>query len=89
MKEAGFILFLLAAGPGFVILGIRNLRTRAWQEGVPAIELLIDRALGEEPPPRTRWDRRLARFHGWMMILFGSFFSLVLVAVLSSQFVTE
>ncbi|MEI9926507.1 MAG: hypothetical protein WDN44_00735 [Sphingomonas sp.] len=83
------ILFLLVAGPGFLALGLWNLRARVWQEGVPVLELLIDRALGEEPPPRTPWDRRLARFHGWMMILFGSLFSLALAAVVFSQFVTE
>ena len=83
------ILFLIAAGPGFLFLGVRSLRTRAWHDGVPIAELLIDRAIGEEPPARNETDRRFSLFNAWMMIVFGAFFSLVLAAVLYSQFVPE
>ena len=89
MKELGLILFLLLAGPGFFMLGVWNLKTRAWRDGVPVAELLIDRALHEKAPPRNAWDRRFGLFNAAMLVLFGAFFSLVLAAVLYSQFVTE
>ncbi len=88
MNTAFFLLFLLAAGPGSLCLGIRSLRTRAWQGGIPALELMIDRAIGEQPSARTAWDQRFARFHAWMAVLFGTFFSLCGLAVLIS-FVLE
>ena len=87
MKAAGLLLFLLVAGPGFLIHGVRTLRRRAWHDGVPAIEYLIDRSLGVAPPPRTDTDRRFALFHTWMAVLFGGFFSLCLLGVLTSLFV--
>ena len=83
------ILFLTAAGPGFLLLGIWNLRRRAWRDGIPAAELLIDRALGAEPPPRNAWDRRFGLFNAAMLILFGVFFSVAFAAILYSQFVPE
>jgi len=89
MKLFGLLAFLLLAGPGFLALGIRALRTRAWHDGVPAVELLIDRAAGIAPPARTAWDRRFALFNTLMLLVFGAFFSLALVAILYSQFVTE
>jgi uncharacterized membrane protein YphA (DoxX/SURF4 family) len=88
MKSLGFLLFLLAAGPGFLWRGIRSLQTRAWESSVPALEYLIDRAAGIEPPPRNAWDRHFARFQAWMLVLFGTFFSLCGLAVLIS-FVSE
>lgn len=89
MKDAVLILFLFVAGPGFLALGIWNFRTRAWRDGGPAIELAIDRAAGIEPPPRNATDRRFGFFNALMLVLFGAFFSLVLAAVLYSQFVPE
>ena len=83
------ILFLTAIGPGFLLLGILNLKRRAWRDGVPVAELLIDRALGTEPPPRNAWDRRFGLFNAVMLILFGGFFSLALAVLLYSQFVPE
>ncbi|MBP7135825.1 MAG: hypothetical protein KBA57_05645 [Sphingomonadaceae bacterium] len=82
VSDAGLILLLLVLGPGFLFVGVRTLRTRAWHDGVPALELMIDRALGENPPQRTTWDRRFALFQMWMAIVFGSFFTLALMAVL-------
>lgn len=89
MKDIGALLFLILAGPGFLLLGIWNLKRRAWRDGVPAAELLIDRTFGVEPPPRNAWDRRFGLFNAAMLVLFGLFFSLALVAVLYSQFVPE
>ena len=89
MKEVGLYLFLLIAGPGFLWLGYRNVRTRAWHDGVPAIELMIDRAAGVEPPERNATDRGFARVNAWMMVVFGAFFSLVGLAVLYSSFASE
>ena len=89
MKDLGTILFLLLAGPGFLYLGIRSVRTQAWRESAPALEVLIDRAVGVDVPPRTAWDRRFARFQAWMFVAFGSFFSLCLAAVLFTLFVPE
>ena len=82
MRTFGLLFFLILGGPGFLWLGIRSLRTGAWHDGVPALELMMDRMAGEEPPPRTAWDRRFAFFHAWMLALFGTFFSLVGLAVL-------
>lgn len=84
MKDIGLVLLLTLLGPLFVVQGARSLRSRAWHDGVPALELVIDRALGEEPPPRTAWDRRFALFQSWMAIILGSFFSLCLLAVVVS-----
>ena len=89
MNEVGLILLLGLIGPGFVALGIRTLREGSWQNGVPAIELMIDRALGQVPPPRTAWDRRFAMFHVVMTLVLGSFFSLAFLAVVYSQFFSE
>jgi hypothetical protein len=89
MIELATILVLVLVGPGFLLLGLLNLKSRAWRDGVPAAELLLDRALGAEPPPRNAWDRRFGLFNAAMLILFGLFFSLVLVAILYSQFVPE
>ncbi|ESZ87930.1 MAG: hypothetical protein Q27BB25_06290 [Blastomonas sp. CACIA14H2] len=82
MKELGLLALLVLLGPGFLWMGIRSLRTRAWHDGVPALELMIDRVIGEEPPPRTKWDRRFALFQTGAAILFGSFFTLIFLAVL-------
>lgn len=89
MSGLGTILFLFLAGPGFLLFGIRNLRTRAWHDGVPAAELLIDSAIGAEPPSRNATDRRFSLFNAWMMVIFGAFFSLCLAAVVISQFAQE
>jgi hypothetical protein len=84
MKEVGVLALLALLGPGFLWMGIRSLRTKAWHDGVPALESMIDRAIGEEPPPRTKWDRRFALFQTGAAILFGSFFTLLFFAVLYS-----
>lgn len=84
----GAMIFLLFAGPGMLALGVWSLRSGAWRDGVPLLELLVDRALGETPPPRNAWDHRFGRFHAWMSVLFGTFFSLCGLAVLIS-FVPE
>ena len=82
MKIAGLLLFLLLSGPVLLWLGVSTLRGRTWRDGVPALELLIDRALGEAPPARTAWDRRFAHFHAWMAVLFGTFFSIAGLAAI-------
>jgi hypothetical protein len=89
MKIAAAILLLTVMGPGFAILGIWTLRSRSWRDGVPLLELAIDRVIGEEPPERTRCDRRFARFNAWAQIIFGSFFTACLVTVLFIQFAPE
>jgi len=76
LKELGLVVLLTLLGPGFLALGVWNLRTRAWRDGVPALELLIDRTIGEEPPPRTKTDRALGRINAWLLVIFGGFFSL-------------
>jgi len=68
---------LLALGLAFAGMGVWTLYTRKRDDMVPLAELLINRALGEEPPPRNAWDRRLALFHGGMSILFGLLMSVV------------
>jgi len=82
LKEIGLILMLTAAGPGCVGVGVWSLRTRAWREGVPALELLIDRAVGAEPPPRTKYDRISNHVHAWLLVISGVFFSLCDFAVI-------
>jgi hypothetical protein len=89
MTNAFGALLLTVLGPGCVMLGIWTLRTQGWRDGVPVLELMIDRAIGEEPLERTTRDRRLARFNAWAQIIFGSFFSICLVAALFTQFAPE
>lgn len=74
-------LVLIVAGPCLLALGLWTLRTASWYDGVPAAEALIDRIGGVAPPPRTATDRRFARFHAWMSIILGAFFTLCLAAV--------
>jgi len=78
------ILFLVFAGPGLLSLGIWTLCKRTWYDGIPAAELLIDRATGLEPAPRTGNDRRFARVEAWLNIGFGIFFTFCLAAVIIS-----
>ena len=89
MKIAFGILLLAFLGPGCIILGIWTLRSQAWRDGVPLLELVVDRALGAEPPERSARDRRVARFNAWAQIIFGSFFTICLVAALFTQFAPE
>jgi hypothetical protein len=89
MRDVVAFLSLVLAGPGFLLLGIRNLRRGAWRDGVPVAELLVYRALEGEPRPRTRWDRRFAFCQAVMMILFGLFFSLALLAIVLTLFIPE
>ncbi|PCD04141.1 hypothetical protein COC42_07525 [Sphingomonas spermidinifaciens] len=77
---------LSVVGPGLLTLGIWTLVRRQWYDGVPLAEVLIDRAAGIEPPQRTASDRAFARFHAWASVVFGSFFTLCLCAVLFSSF---
>jgi hypothetical protein len=84
LKEISVVLLLTVMGPGFFALGVWNLRTRAWRDGVPALELLIDRASGAEPPPRTRTDRTLGHMNAWLLVIFGGFLSLCDFAVIYS-----
>ena len=77
MKTAVILLCLILAGPGLLWLGIHNLRTRAWHDGVPLVEAAIDRAAGVEPPERNDADRRFARFQAWLLTLFGTLFTLL------------
>jgi hypothetical protein len=76
------ILFLTAAGPGFLLLGIWNLKRRAWRDGIPA-------GFGAEPPSRNSWPRRFSLLSAMMLILIGAFISLAFAALLYSQFVPE
>lgn len=78
------LLALTVAGPGLLALGLWTLRTRSWYDGIPAAEMLIVRIGGAMPPPRTATDRHFARFHAWMSIIFGVFFSLCLLAAIIS-----
>ncbi len=88
MNSIGAMIFLIAAGPGFLWMGIASLRRGYWRESVPLLEVVIDRAAGIEPPPRNKWDRRFALFQAWMFVIIGAVFSLFLVVVLIS-FVSE
>ena len=76
------ILFLAAAGPGFLLLGIWNLKQCAWRDGIPA-------GFGAGPPSRNTWPRRFGLLSAAMLILIGAFFSLAFAALLYSQFVPE
>ena len=78
--SAPALLTLIVAGPGLLGLGLWTLRTRAWYDGVPAAELLIDRAAGVAPPPRDPSDRRFNLFHAGVSIIPGTFFTACLVA---------
>jgi hypothetical protein len=89
MKAFAAILFLAVAGPGFLMLGIQNLRSGLWRDGVPAIELAVHRAAGTTPPPRNTWDRCFARINASAMVLFGAFFTCCLLAVLVSTLTSE
>lgn len=89
MKDFGVFVFLLIAGPGLLTLGIKSLRHGWWRESVPLLEVVIDRVAGTELPPRNRWDRGFARVQAWMFVVFGTFFSVCLAAVLFSLIVLE
>lgn len=78
------LLALIIADPGLLALGLWTLRTRSWYNGIPAAEMLVDGIGGATPPPRTAADRHFARFHAWMSIIFGAFFSLCLLAAIFS-----
>jgi hypothetical protein len=78
------LVVLLITGPGLLVLGLWNLRVGAWREGIPAAELLILRAAGEEPSPRTAWDRRWSLINAGLSVLFGAFFSILALAVVYS-----
>ena len=84
MKIAIAILFLLVTGPYLLWMGVQSLRRSWWRESVPLLEVVIDRVAGIAPPPRTAWDRRFAFAQAIMFTVFGTFFSLVLIAVLFS-----
>lgn len=84
MTIAFLILFLLLAGPYFLWIGVQSLRRGWWRESVPLLEIVIDRAAGIEPPARTAWDRRFALAQAILFTVLGTFFSLVLLAVLFS-----
>ena len=86
MKTAIAILSFVLAGPGLLTLGIWSLRSRAWHDRIPLAEYLIDRTVGVEIPPRTASDRGFARVQAWFCVVFGSFFSLVLAAIIFSLF---
>lgn len=86
MKMALSLLTLLFAGPGLLAIGVHSSRAAAWRESVSLFEWLIDRAAGLEPQPRTAWDRRFALVESWLLVVFGSFFSLAFVAIIFSLF---
>jgi hypothetical protein len=65
-------LILAAIGAAWFAISVRALRHRAWQDGVPAAELIAAKVIGEAPAPRTKWDRRLALFHVCAGLIFGS-----------------
>jgi hypothetical protein len=81
MDNLATMFVLLLLGPGLLALGLWNLRSGAWRDGVPAAELLIIRAAGQEPSPRTASDRRWSRANAWLSVLFGAFFSILALAV--------
>ena len=85
----GPVLFLLLAGPEALTLGVLSLRRGWWRESVPLLEVMIDQIAGIDPPPRNRWDRIFARAQAWMFVVFGSFFSVCLAAVVFLFFVPE
>ena len=62
---------ILATGILLLGAGVWTLHMRNREDAVPLVELLIDRALGEDPPPRNAWDRRIALINGSMMMLAG------------------
>jgi len=71
----------IAAGTGLRAMGIWTLDTCAWYDGVPAAELLVNRAAGIAPSPREQSNRRFNRSRAWMNIILGTFFTACLVAV--------
>jgi len=82
VSTAVTLLVLTLTGPGLLYLGIRSLRTRAWSDSVPVTEALIYRAARMNAPARTAWDRRFALFHTAATLVFGSFATPCLAAVL-------
>ena len=86
MRHLGLALVLLVLGPGWFSFSAFSLWRGWWREGVPLAEVLVDRAVGAEPPPRTAWDRRLALLHTLVGIIGGMVFTACLLAVLYSFF---
>lgn len=86
MKALFGLFVLIVTGPGFLWLGIQSLRRGWWRESVPLLEVVIDRAAGIEPPPRTALDRRFAVAQAILFTVFGAFFSLCLATFLISTF---
>jgi hypothetical protein len=76
-------------GPGFLAYGIWMLRTRAWRDSVPALEVLLDRMIGEEPPARTKTDQRLMHIQAWLLAVVGGFMTAVEIYVLVDQILSE
>jgi hypothetical protein len=83
------ILFLMLTGPAALILGIWTLRSGAWCDSVPLAEAAIDRALGVQPPPRNKWDRRFARAQAWFLVLLGASTCVFYVTIFVLDLVSE
>ncbi len=78
------LLFLILAGPGLLWAGIVSLRRGYWRDSVPLLEVVIDRAAGLDPPPRTAWDQRFAYAQAWLHIAIGTVFSVFFAIILLS-----
>ncbi len=73
MSDVLVILGLVLFGPGLLIYVGFLLRRNRWRESVPLIEVAIDRAVGVQPPVRSRVDH----FFTLAQLLAISFFGLV------------
>ena len=71
MSEAFATLLLIAFGPGLLTYVGFLVRRNRWRDAAPALEVVIDKAVGIEPPPRNRTDHAFMIFQLVMMMFVG------------------
>ena len=76
---------LLAFGILLTFNGIRSIRLRLHENGIPAIEQAILRLTDSEPLPRSRLDRVLGALNHWLSVLFGLMFLLVGAVIVAGK----
>lgn len=62
---------LVVIGVLFTWWGSHGLRHKTYIDGLPAIEAAILKQVGEEPLPKTKWDRIQGHIQCWLMVIFG------------------